>query len=303
MAEKSSILIVDDNFDNIRVLGTVLRKNDYRVMIAQSGKQALHSLEVAKIDLILLDVMMPGMDGFATCQKIKAHPDWKRIPIIFLTAKVGEAEIVQGFKLGAVDYITKPFNVAILLERVKTHIQLHHYHNILQEQAYIDGLTQIPNRLRFEKVIYDEWHRALRNATPLAVLMIDIDHFKMLNDTYGHVMGDYVLKQVACTLARLIKRTGDFVARYGGEEFVVILPDSKLRETMMLAESMRVAVEKLAIENENTALGSLTISLGATSFIPTPALSPVQLVDAADQQLFLAKKNGRNQVYGEDLIE
>ncbi len=303
MTEKSSILIVDDNFDNIRVLGTVLRKNDYRVMIAQSSKQALHSLEVAEIDLILLDVMMPGMDGFETCQQIKSHPDWQRIPLIFLTAKVEESEIVQGFKLGAVDYITKPFNVAILLERVKTHIQLHHYQKILQEQAYIDALTQIPNRLRFEKVIYNEWNRALRARSPLAVLMIDIDHFKTLNDTYGHLIGDQVLKQVACTLARLVKRAGDFVARYGGEEFVVILPNSKLREAMVLAESMRVAVEKLAISNENSVLGNVTISLGAASFIPAATLSPMQLVDAADQQLFLAKKSGRNQVHGENLAQ
>jgi diguanylate cyclase (GGDEF)-like protein len=296
MTEKPSILIVDDNPDNIRVLGTILRQNNYRVIIAQSGLQALKILEMTPADLILLDIMMPELNGFETCQRLKNNPDSQSIPVIFVTAKVEEADIIQGFTLGAVDYITKPFSPPVLLARVKTHIELHQYHKLLQEQAYIDGLTQIPNRLQFEKVLLNEWNRALRTHSHLAVLMIDIDFFKVLNDSYGHLVGDQVLKQVAGSINSLVKRSGDFVARYGGEEFVVILPHSGLKEATHLAENIRCEIEALQIENKNTALRYITLSLGVASLIPEHSLSPMLLVDKADQQLYLAKNNGRNQV-------
>lgn len=298
MNEKSSILIVDDNLDNLRVLGTILRQNNYRVVIAQSGEQALKILGIISVDLILLDIMMPELDGFETCKRLKAHLDWQIIPVIFLTAKVEESEVIKGLEIGAVDYITKPFNTAVLLARVKTHVQLYQYHKLLHEQAYIDGLTLIPNRLKFEKVLLDEWNRTLRIGADLAVLMIDIDYFKNLNDTYGHLTGDQVLKQVATTIDSIVKRADDFVARYGGEEFVVILPNIKLNEALILAENIRQAVESLNIVNKNTRLGRITISVGAASLTPNFSLSPMQLVDKADQQLFLAKNNGRNRVQG-----
>lgn len=299
MTEKSSILVVDDNSDNIRVLGTILRQHNYRVVIAQNGLQALKTLDVTKVDLVLLDIMMPGIDGFETCRRIKENVDWQTIPIIFLTAKVEESEIVKGLELGAVDYITKPFNTQVLLARVKTHVQLHQYYQLLRAQACLDGLTQIANRLKFETVLVNEWHRALRTEGYLAVLMIDIDYFKALNDTYGHLIGDQVLKQVALTIDKVVKRASDFVARYGGEEFVVILPNTQLPEALLIAENIRLAVELLAIENKNTTLGQITISLGAAAMIPNPTIQPMQLIDKADQQLFLAKHSGRNQVQGE----
>jgi len=247
----------------------------------------------------LLDIMMPGIDGFETCRRIKENTDWEAIPIIFLTAKVEESEIVKGLELGAVDYITKPFNTQVLLARVKTHVQLYQYYQLLRAQACLDGLTQIANRLKFETVLVDEWHRALRMEGYLAVLMIDIDYFKALNDTYGHLAGDQVLKQVAATIDKLAKRASDFVARYGGEEFVVILPNTKLQEALLIAETIRRAIEALAIENKNTTLGQITISLGAAATIPSATMQPMQLIDKADQQLFLAKHNGRNQVQSE----
>jgi len=299
MNEKSSILIVDDNSDNIRVLGTILRQHNYRVVIAQNGLQALKTLDITKVDLVLLDIMMPGIDGFETCRRIKENTDWEAIPIIFLTAKVEESEIVKGLELGAVDYITKPFNTQVLLARVKTHVQLYQYYQLLRAQACLDGLTQIANRLKFETVLVDEWHRALRTEGYLAVLMIDIDYFKALNDTYGHLAGDQVLKQVAATIDKLAKRASDFVARYGGEEFVVILPNTQLQEALLIAENIRRAIEALAIENKNTTLGQITISLGAAATIPNATMQPMQLIDKADQQLFIAKHNGRNQVQSE----
>jgi diguanylate cyclase (GGDEF)-like protein len=296
MNEKHSILIVDDNPDNIRVLGTVLRQNNYRVLISQSGLQALKTLEMTTVDLILLDIMMPGLDGFETCSRIKANPDWEIIPVIFLTAKVEEAEVVKGLEMGAVDYITKPFNSQVLLARVKTHLQLHQYHKLLLNQAYMDGLTQIPNRLEFEKVLQTEWNRALRLNNHLAVLMIDIDYFKVLNDSYGHLIGDEVLKQVAHAIHSEAKRAGDLVARYGGEEFVAILPNTELSAALVLAENMRQAVESLNIDNKQTKLGKITISLGVSALIPNVDLAAMQLVDKADRQLFLAKNTGRNRV-------
>lgn len=298
MNEKPCILIVDDNLDNIRVLGTLLRQNNYRVMIAQNGLQALKTLEQTPADLILLDIMMPRMDGFETCKRIKAHSDWQSIPVIFVTAKVDEIDIVRGLEIGAIDYITKPFNILVLLARVKTHVQLHQYQKLLQNLAFIDSLTQIPNRLQFEKVLANEWNRALRLGMKLAVLMIDIDHFKLLNDTYGHLTGDHVLKKVAATIEQTVKRAGDFVARYGGEEFVVILPHTDLQKALRVAERVRLSVESLKIANKNADLAQVTISLGVAAMIPDPRLSPMQLVDKADQQLFLAKHNGRNRVEG-----
>lgn len=299
MTEKQpSILIVDDTPDNIRLLGTVLLQNNYQVLVAQDGLQALKILETVNVDLVLLDIMMPVLDGFETCKQIKANPDWQNIPVIFLTAKVEESEIIKGLELGAIDYISKPFNSQILLARVKTHVLVYEYYKLLHEQAYLDGLTKIPNRLEFEKILHAEWNRALRQNVNLTVLMIDIDFFKLLNDTYGHLTGDHVLKQIATTIKGATKRASDFVARYGGEEFVAVLPQSKFPEVLVLAESMRLAVESLNIPNKNSLLGKVTISIGVASLIPSANLTPMQLVDKADQQLYLAKNTGRNRVQG-----
>ena len=290
------ILIVDDNLENIRLLGTLLSLQNYNIAVAQNGVQALKLLETLEPDLVLLDIMMPVMDGYETCKRIKADPKNENLSVIFLTAKTENFEIIKGFELGAVDYITKPFDVPVLLARVKTHVKLHQYYKQLQNQAYLDGLTQIPNRLRFNQVLQDEWRRNFRSNTPLSILMLDIDFFKQINDNYGHLVGDEVLKKIAYTVNSQINRAGDFVARYGGEEFAVVLPNTTLKNAIALAQTICDQVAVLMIPNAGVALKYVTISLGVATIIPTQSQTAMELVDKADQQLYLAKQLGRNQV-------
>jgi diguanylate cyclase (GGDEF)-like protein len=299
MIEKPCILIVDDNSENIRLLGTLLSLQNYRVVAAQNGQQALKALETIDPDLILLDIMMPVMDGFETCKRIKADPKNEDLSVIFLTAKTESKDILRGFELGAVDYITKPFDIPVLLARVKTHVKLHQYYRKLQNQAFLDGLTQVPNRLRFDQVLQNEWLRSLRTQSPLSLIMLDIDFFKQVNDNYGHLVGDEVLKKIAFTIDNQIKRAGDFIARYGGEEFIVVLPHTTLQNAVLLAETIRKEVEALMIPNETTELKYITISLGVASIIPSLSNTSKELMDMADQQLYLAKQRGRNQVQPE----
>jgi diguanylate cyclase (GGDEF)-like protein len=296
MTEKACILIVDDNSENIRLLGTLLSLQNYRIVAAQNGKQALKALETVEPDLVLLDIMMPVMDGYETCQLIKSDPKNEDLSVIFLTAKTECKDVLKGFELGAVDYITKPFDVPVLLARVKTHVKLHQYYKRLQNQAFLDGLTQVPNRLRFEQVLQNEWQRSLRTQTFLAVIMLDIDFFKQINDDYGHLVGDEVLKKIAFTIDNQAKRAGDFVGRYGGEEFVVILPHTALKNALDLAETIRKTIADLMIPNAGTPLKHVTVSLGVAATIPQAEESAKAVVDQADKQLYIAKHNGRNQV-------
>ncbi len=296
MSKKGTILIVDDNPENIRVLGTILLAQNYHVVVAQDGEQAINALNENKPDLILLDIMMPNMDGFEACKRIKEKPEFEAVSIIFLTAKTEDNEIIKGFELGAADYITKPFNKNILLARVKTHIKLHQYHQRILQLALLDGLTQIPNRFHFDQVLKNEWNRHLRQQNKLAVIMIDIDFFKSINDDYGHLVGDDVLKKIAATLENEKKRAGDFIARYGGEEFAVIVTNTDQGDVSLFAEHLRYAIEALKIPTQNKQFKYVTISLGVAEIVPTQDSSLMQLIDAADKQLYIAKEQGRNQV-------
>jgi diguanylate cyclase (GGDEF)-like protein len=293
------ILIVDDVPINIQVLARAL-KSDYDVKITTKGEKAI---EIASSenppDLILLDIMMPGMDGYEVCRRLKNNPKTLHLPVIFITAKGEVEDETAGLALGAVDYITKPFHLPIIKARVKTHLHLKRKSDMLERLASLDALTDIPNRRRFDEVLRVEWNRAKRTATPLSLILIDLDYFKSFNDNYGHAAGDECLYRVAQTLSGCLKRAGDFCARYGGEEFVVVLPNTSTEAAIAIAEDIHKHIELLNIPHARSIVSDrVTASLGAATVVPGGDITPDSLLNAADGMLYKAKKAGRTQVKG-----
>ncbi|MGN7614567.1 diguanylate cyclase, partial [Magnetococcales bacterium HHB-1] len=246
--QRARVLIVDDERFNINVLVDLLSP-DYETMIAKSGEQALKRVQSkSPPDLILLDIMMPEMDGYEVCRRLKSDPATGNIPIIFVTAmdRTGDEEL--GLELGAIDYITKPISPSLVKLRVRNHIKLKKQSDILRNIATLDGLTSIPNRRRFDERLDLEWRRASRSGESLTLILMDIDYFKPYNDNYGHAQGDECLKTVASALSKTVTRAADMVARYGGEEFVSLLPGLNGSESLMMGERLRNAVIELQIE-------------------------------------------------------
>lgn len=294
---RSRILIVDDTPKNIQVLGTILRQEGYQINIAQDGLKAIHMAEKVFPDLVLLDVMMPDIDGYETCLRLRQSPETKDIPIIFLTARKEPEDIVKGFEVGGIDYISKPFNSIELLARIRTHLDLWHKTRQLQSIADKDGLTMIANRRRFDAFFNLEWRRGKRDRTPVTIIMIDIDFFKAYNDYYGHLQGDECLKQIARVIDITCRRPGDIAARYGGEEFAAILGNTDQKGGIQLAEKICRKVEGLEIPHEKSGISEyVTVSLGIAAMVPSNEEGSEQLIKIADEQLYRAKELGRNQV-------
>ncbi|MHB1252626.1 MAG: GGDEF domain-containing response regulator [Candidatus Humimicrobiaceae bacterium] len=290
------ILIVDDTPKNIQLLGSVLREENYKIAIANNGAQAVSIASQIRPDLILLDVMMPGLNGFETCQKIKEIEEIKKIPIIFLTAKSEIEEIVNGFKVGAVDYITKPFNIYELKARVKTHIELKISKDLLEESnikleklSITDGLTGLYNHRYIVDLTSRLIEEAKRYKQILSVSMIDIDNFKSINDTYGHPFGNEVLIKLASTFEEKVRKT-DYAGRYGGEEFLIVLEHTDISGAIDVIERIRSSVENLKWQKKDL---KITISSGV--FQRTDEDTSL-LISKADQLLLKAKKNGKNRV-------
>ncbi len=313
---KPSILVVDDTPDNIDVLKEAL-KRDYTVRPALDGATALKiALSDPKPDLILLDIMMPGMDGYEVIRRLQADDNTREIPVIFVTAVSDIESELKGFELGAVDYITKPFSPAIVRTRVSTHLELHDVRKKLKKQnqelkaqtdlleriAHLDSLTGISNRRHFDKMLEVEWSLALRNKTSLSIIVADIDYFKGYNDHYGHIEGDQCLCSVAQCLSSLLQRPTDMVARYGGEEFVAIIPVTDIKGASLLAENWRTGVEGLRLPHAVSAVADhVTISVGYATLVPTRDLVPYYLVGVADEMMYHAKESGRNMVCGKEI--
>ncbi|MFA6035244.1 MAG: diguanylate cyclase [Myxococcota bacterium] len=291
------VLVVDDSPTNIRILAQALG-TDYTVVFSTRGEAALRLAGGAnRPSLILLDIMMPDMDGYEICRRLKDNPATSEIPVIFVSAKSEVQDQKHGFDLGAVDYITKPFDVAIVRARVRTHVSLQLKTQLLEQLAALDGLTGIPNRRRFEEQLQTEWRRAVRETKLLSMVMVDVDNFKAFNDNYGHGAGDECLRKVAWVLKSSVKRPGDLVARYGGEEFAAILPETDDKGMARVAERMRAAVESLGIEHRfSSASGCITVSVGAAVLGPRIEIEPQVLLNAADKALYQAKAEGRNLV-------
>lgn len=295
--KKATVLIVDDQPTNIHTLASLL-KADYRILTATSGKKALAMAQGdAPPDLILLDIVMPDMDGYDTCRQLKDNEATRSIPVIFVSALDHVDDEERGLNLGAADYISKPFSPAIVRARVRNQVALKLKTDMLEKISLQDGLTEIPNRRSFDQKFAEEWGRARRDGQPLSLLMIDIDQFKPYNDHYGHGAGDDCLRRVAQALERVPVRAMDLVARYGGEEFVVLLPETDAQGARHVAKGMIEAINSLGIAHEYSDVAPhITISAGgATHSTQHPKASAEDLKEAADTALYQAKKNGRNQ--------
>lgn len=291
---KPRLLIVDDQASNIQLLHHIL-KNECDISMAKSGEQALELCRRLSPDLILLDVIMPGIDGFDVCRKLKREPLTRDLPVIFVTGRDSSQDEALGLELGAVDFITKPFSAPVVLARVRTHLMLKAQSDLLRQLAYIDGLTGIANRRHFDENLKIEWRRSLRTNTPLAVIMIDIDQFKAYNDHYGHQQGDHCLRQVGHIVREQVQRASDLVARYGGEEFVCLLPDTDLAGALLVADRMGEAIVSQALPHEASAVSPVvTISRGVAALFPVADVDPNTLVQTADKALYDAKRSGRN---------
>ena len=292
------LLLVDDQPVNIQTLYQIFAE-DHDVFMATSGEQALAVCQEKQPDLVLLDVIMPGMDGLETCQRLKADADTADIPVIFVTSQNSPEEETHGLEVGAVDFISKPVNPAVVRARVKTQLTLKAQTDALRMLASLDGLTGVPNRRIFDERLDAEWRACRRSGVPLSLLMVDVDHFKLYNDHYGHLDGDQCLKAIASALADSVERGRDMLARFGGEEFVCLLPDTDLEGARHIAEKLRSAVEALAIPHvESKTASTVTVSLGVATTTQCDALQPPELLKVADEQLYLAKQSGRNRVCG-----
>ncbi len=289
-----SILIVDDDPKNIRLLASLF-EDDYDILFATDGKKALEIALHEKPDLILLDVMMPEMDGYQVCKTLKNDALTTEIPIIFITANSSVNEEIHGLEIGASDYISKPFCPAIVKIRVRNQLELKQAREKLTRLTITDGLTGIANRRCFDQQLKKEWSRASRMNQSLAVAMIDVDWFKKYNDHYGHQAGDECLRKVAQTLAYSAKRSSDFVARYGGEEFALILPMTHTQAALIVAQNICVALSDLNLPHEKSDFGKVTLSIGVAIEIPSSNVPPESLIDNADKALYIAKHSGRNQ--------
>lgn len=296
-SKKPLVLLVDDVATNLDVLLEQLSQENIDIRIALSGEEGLHLARSLKPDLILLDVMMPGMDGYEVCRLLKQDSTLTNIPVVFLTAHDEEIEVERGFALGAVDYIHKPFSLPILKARVRSHLALKLKSDLLEELASTDGLTQVANRRRFDETLAYEWERAQRGHHPLSLIMVDVDHFKHYNDHFGHSAGDQCLQSVAKALSNALHRPGDLLARFGGEEFAVLLPDTELNGAIQFAEKLRRSVSELNLQAPPRGADRVSISLGVACILPEH-LNAAQLLAAADAQLYQAKREGRNRVAG-----
>ena len=288
-----TILMTDDEKTNLDILGAILSPA-YNLLISRSGVRALELAKEYKPDLILLDVLMPEMSGFEVIAKLKEDEGTANIPVIFITGLTSVEDEEKGFLLGAVDYITKPFNKAIVKARVNTHLKIVDQIRMIENIGLIDALTKISNRRGFEGRLNVEWSRASRERIPISILIMDIDKFKNYNDTYGHQQGDVALKAFAETVSRAQLRAVDFTARWGGEEFVVLLPGTDVIGASEVAERIRRNVEDSVIPTEGGAETKITVSIGVNTIVPTPDESIDDFIKRADQALYKAKKTGRN---------
>lgn len=293
---RPKILVVDDIPSNVHVLSRIL-KDDYDIYFATDGTRALDLVQARLPDLVLLDIMMPGMDGYEVCRRIKEDPTTRDIPIIFISAKSEVEDETQGLEAGAIDFITKPISPPIVKARVRNHLLLKRQADLLRALSFIDGLTRIANRRRFDEALLREWRRCARSHLPLSLIMLDVDHFKAYNDHYGHLAGDECLRVVAGLLDERVKRPGDLVARYGGEEFVCLLPETDGEGAASVAERLRETVAGQRLPHVVSPVADhVTVSLGVACALPLADVSPDQLTHLADRLLYEAKRAGRNRV-------
>ena len=280
---------------NVRILAAALR-GESDVVSAHDGAAALAAAMAGDIDLILLDVVLPDIDGFEVCRRLKADARTSRIPVIFVTSLEEMQDETTGFAVGGVDYIVKPIRAPIVRARVRTHLDLKHARDLLESLAMIDAVTGIANRRRLDEVLEGEWKRAVRSRASLSIALADLDFFKKLNDTYGHARGDECLRAVAQALRSTARRPTDLVARYGGEEFALVIPDSDAMAMRGLLQNALAAVRNLGLPHSASEVAThVTVSIGAVTVVPAVAGGdPLSTMETVDRLLYDAKHSGRN---------
>ena len=291
-SEQAVILVVDDQPINIQVIYQILG-GSYKILMATSGAQAIKVYTDSLPDLVLMDVLMPEQDGLETCRQMKAQETIADIPVIFVTAAQQQEEEDACWQAGAVDFIQKPVNANTLRHRVNAHLTLKKQSDLLRSLAFIDGLTHVYNRRYFDQFLQKQLAACKRHQMPLAVLLIDIDHFKLYNDHLGHLAGDDALRRVAAAMKACCMRPNDLIARYGGEEFVAVLPDTTAEGARFVAEKILTAITALAIPHPASQYGVISVSIGIA--VADPRLGyEAGITERADKQLYLTKQRGRN---------
>ena len=295
--KQNSVLIVDDENLQIKALAHLL-ESEYTIYIAKNGEAALDIAEKHSPDLILLDILMPGMDGYETLSHLKSNSRTSGIPVVFTTGLRDEEDEARGLEHDVADYITKPFNPKIVPLRVRNLIKIINQMRAIERLSRIDQLSNIPNRRYFVERIEADWGSSIRKFQPLSILILDIDFFKKYNDTYGHQQGDNAIKEAARVITDSLHRPGDFAARYGGEEFVVLLPDTDQSGAVQIAERIRLNIEAAEIpKHESTdEVTKITVSIGINTIVPKVSDSMDLFISRADNALYTSKENGRNQV-------
>lgn len=295
MENRERILIIDDSAVQANKLSSILQ-SDYEVTLANTAEMGLQYARQGSYSLVLLDIVMPEMDGFVLLKKLQEEVITQHTPVILITSLNDLESEERGLTLGAVDYITKPYHPPIVRARVNTHIKLCRYRQQVEQKAMIDPMTGVANRRAYDACYYKKWQDAVRLNTPISLCMIDIDRFKAYNDTFGHPAGDKAIRAVAEVATDHLRRSTDFFARYGGEEFVAIIQGSDAEAAFEQMTQLRRAVEELHIPHNSDVSEWITVSVGGVTVRPKPGDSYDTYLKIADTMLYDAKRFGRNRV-------
>ncbi|MGC4031571.1 MAG: diguanylate cyclase [Tepidisphaeraceae bacterium] len=290
MNAKSKLLLIDDVKMMHNLVQTRLAQDEFEFHSAFSGEQGIAMAWEIHPDVILLDVEMPAPDGFEVCRRLKNDPTLSNIPVIFLTAVTSTEQKIRGLNVGAIDFITKPFDAGELQARLRVALRTKELLDLLSKKAMIDGLTGLWNRGYLDERVSEEIAWAKRHGRRLSCVMIDADHFKSVNDTYGHGFGDIVLRGIATAIQDCC-RTEDVACRYGGEEFVLLLRETDAMSALKLAERIRTTIAAMTFTRDDISI-KVTCSLGIAELQP----SETDIIDLADSALYTSKQNGRNRV-------
>jgi diguanylate cyclase (GGDEF)-like protein len=289
-----TVLVIEDHPDQRDLLAIVLQREGYRVVTAANGMEALQKLQSDSVQIALSDIMMPKMDGFELIKQVRSNPSLKSIYLILITARIQEGDRVRGLDLGADDYITKPFSFSELLARIRVGSRVVQYQQHLEYQTQVDSLTGLFNRRAFENKMNEEFERSKRYHNPLSVLILDIDNFKMINDTYGHHGGDAALVKISETL-RERTRQSDYPSRYGGEEFVLVLPETDQENAVQVANKVHETIRSRSFGTTARPF-LLTVSIGVSSTSARFYSDWRELIADADRALYCAKNSGKDRV-------
>ena len=296
LPSRPTVLVVDDSRAALDGICTLI-KADYRMLFGLSGLDALALATSEAPDLIVLDVAMPGMDGYEVLRRLKEEPSTQSIPVIFLTAPGAGVSEAKALELGAIDFITKPYDPAILKARMRNQLAYKRSLDEAMAMSMADALTGLDNRRRFDAFLSEEWTRGLRTGRPLSMILMDIDHFKRFNDRLGHPAGDACLRAVAEVLKKSMLRAQDFIARYGGEEFACILSETDGAGAFAVARRIKANLAAAGIAHPDSPVApEVTLSMGLATLVPTLAMRPRDLTQEADHCLYAAKEKGRNQI-------